>query len=141
MKKFIIFSILFFGGIQFITMECEQEVVSDSKDEIVAPSNIKAILKRSCYDCHSNHSVIPWYGDIAPFSWYVRSHINDGRKVLNFSTFNKLSLEKKQKAFDDTEDSIVIRMPLSTYLWMHSDATLSDDDKKALKEWIKSQNK
>lgn len=139
MKKFIFFSILFLGSIQFITMECEQEVVSDSKDEIVAPSNIKAILKKSCYDCHSNHSIIPWYGDIAPFSWYVRSHINDGRKVLNFSTFNKLSLEKKQKAFDDIEESIVIRMPLSTYLWMHSDATLSDDDKKALKEWIKSQ--
>lgn len=139
MKKFILLSILFLGGIQFITMECKQKVVSDSKDEMVAPSNIKAILKRSCYDCHSNDAVIPWYGDIAPFSWYVRSHINDGRKVLNFSTFNKLSLEKKQKAFDDIEESIVIRMPLSTYLWMHSDATLRDNDKKALKEWIKSQ--
>ncbi|EFK96856.1 cytochrome c, partial [sediment metagenome] len=68
------------------------------------------------------------------------SHINDGRKVLNFSTFNTLNNEKQKKAFKDTQDSIVIRMPLSTYLWMHSDAMLSDDDKKALKEWIKSQN-
>ncbi len=140
MKKFIIFSILFLALIQLIKIDTQAIMLSNPQDEIMAPSNIKAILKRSCYDCHSNNAVIPWYGDIAPFSWYVRSHINDGRKVLNFSTFNTLNDEKQKKAFEDIQESIVIRMPLSTYLWMHSDATLSDDDKKALKEWIKSRN-
>ncbi len=140
MKKFIIFSILFIALIQLITIDTEAVILSNPKDEITASDNVKGILKRSCYDCHSNNAVIPWYGSIAPFSWYVRSHINDGRKVLNFSTFNTLDKEKQKKAFEDIEESIVIRMPLSTYLWMHRDAALSDNDKKALKEWIKSQN-
>ncbi|KIM03815.1 MAG: hypothetical protein KN64_11365 [Sulfurovum sp. AS07-7] len=140
MKKFIISAILFIAFIQFITIDIEALIPSNPKDEIIAPSNIKAILKRSCYDCHSNNSVIPWYGSIAPFSWYVRSHINDGRKVLNFSTFNTLDKEKQKKALEDIQESIVIRMPLSTYLWMHSNAALNDNDKKALKDWIKSKD-
>jgi hypothetical protein len=137
MKKFIIFSILFFGLIQFITIDTQAVIPSDPKNEIKAPKNVKEILKRSCYDCHSNNAVIPWYGNIAPFSWYVRSHINDGRKVLNFSTFSTLGYEKQKEAFADIEESVVIRMPLSTYLWMHSDAALSNDDKKVIKEWTK----
>jgi len=24
-------------------------------------------MKTSCYDCHSNHTVYPWYANIAPF--------------------------------------------------------------------------
>lgn len=137
MKKFIIFSILFFGLIQLITIDTQAVIPSNPRDEIETPKNVKDILKRSCYDCHSNNAVIPWYGSIAPFSWYVRSHINDGRKVLNFSTFNTLGYEKQKEAFVDIEESVVIRMPLSTYLWMHGDAALSNDDKKVIKEWIK----
>lgn len=140
MKKFIILSTIFAVLIQLITVDTQAIIPSNPKDEIIAPQKVKDILNRSCYDCHSNNSVIPWYGNIAPISWYVRSHINDGRKVLNFSTFNTLNKDKQIKAYEDIEDSIVIRMPYSTYLWMHSDAALSDDDKKELKEWIKSKN-
>ncbi|MDD5360103.1 MAG: heme-binding domain-containing protein [Sulfurovaceae bacterium] len=139
--KFWISFLIFFLAIQFIVVECKSNITSNPKDEIIAPTNIKEILKRSCYDCHSNNSIIPWYGNVAPISWYVRSHINDGRKVLNFSTFNTLPKDKQQKKYEKIEESIVIRMPLSTYLWIHSDAKLSDEDKKILKEWSKEEQK
>jgi hypothetical protein len=139
MKKIIFFSILFLSAIQFIKIDCQPNIKSDPKNEIIAPPNIKAILKKSCYDCHSNSSVIPWYGNIAPSSWLVRLHINDGRHYLNFSTFNALSKDKQKDKYEKIEESIVIRMPLQSYLWIHKNAVLSDIDKKILKEWIKSQ--
>src|SRR5215216_3654983 len=46
---------------------------------------VGAILKRSCYDCHSNNTRWPWYSNVAPVSWFVIDHVNEGRRDLNFS--------------------------------------------------------
>jgi hypothetical protein len=127
--------IIFLIAIQFIKIDCVPVIKSDPKDEIIVPQNVKAILKRSCYDCHSNNSVIPWYGNVAPSSWFVRSHINDGRYYLNFSTFNTLSKDKQKDKYGRIGESIVIRMPLPSYLWIHTNSALSDEDRKVLKEW------
>ena len=43
---------------------------------------------RACFDCHSNESEWPWYSNIAPVSWYVQSHVEDGRRKLNFSEWD-----------------------------------------------------
>jgi len=136
--KSFIFIVIIFIGIQFITIDTKEHIPSNPKDEIVVNNEIKTILKRSCYDCHSNDSTIPWYGDIAPSSWLVRFHINDGRKILNFSEFYKYDLEKQKDLFDRIERSIVIRMPLSSYVWLHPEAELSQEDRAKLKEWSKS---
>ncbi len=138
MVKSFIFIVIIFVGIQFITIDVKEHIPSDPKDEIGVSNNIKTILKASCYDCHSNNSTIPWYGNIAPFSWLVRSHINDGRKILNFSEFGKYDAKKQKDLFDRIEGSIVIRMPLPSYVWKHPKASLSQEDKAKLKVWSKS---
>ena len=51
------------------------------------PGNVQAILKKACYDCHSNESKYPWYANVQPFGWFLEDHIQEGRKELNFSTF------------------------------------------------------
>ncbi len=58
----------------------------DKNIEIKTNAEVMKIFKTACYDCHSNETVYPWYSNIAPFSWVVSNHINEGRKVLNFST-------------------------------------------------------
>jgi hypothetical protein len=141
LAKFFIYIVIIFIGIQFVNIDAKEHIKSNPQDEIVVSSEIKKILKRSCYDCHSNNSTIPWYGDIEPSSWLVRSHINDGRKILNFSEFGKYDAEKQKDLFDRIEDSVVIRMPLASYVWLHNDASLSQEDKAKLKEWSRSEYK
>jgi len=139
-KKSLIILGLLFVAIQFIPYGFEQTIQPIvPKEEIVAPNEIIEILKRSCYDCHASKVNMPWYGSIAPISWSVKSHIEKGRKIVNFSQFSRYDVEKQQKLYEKIDESVTIRMPLASYLWVHSEAKLSDKERKFLKEWAKSQ--
>ncbi len=137
MLKFSIIATIILVIMQFITIDIAPQTTA--KNEIVAPKEVMTILKKSCYDCHSNESVLPWYGKVAPMSWAVGNHINDGRKVLNFSTFYTLPKAKQKEMFERIEESIVIRMPLPSYTWIHRDAILTPQEKKLLQKWSKEE--
>jgi hypothetical protein len=51
-----------------------------------------ALVKRACYDCHSNQTVWPWYSYVAPVSWLVYRDVEEGRSHLNFSEWNRPQL-------------------------------------------------
>ena len=97
---------------------------------------VKDILGRSCNDCHSNKTVWPWYTNVAPVSWWIADHINEGRQNLNLSEWAKLDRDRQDRKLrqicDEVEDGV---MPLSSYLPMHPKARLSDQDKKILCDW------
>jgi len=57
---------------------------------------VKAILKASCYDCHSNETVWPWYSKTAPASFLISRDVNNGREHMNFSTWGEY--EKREIA-------------------------------------------
>jgi hypothetical protein len=135
MKKIILWIFIPFILIQFIDMDVPATLSLESKDEIVAPQKIIEILKRSCYDCHSNSLIYPWYSKIAPLSWYTKKHVKDGRGVVNFSIWKRYKIDKQFKVMDKLPKSLLIRMPLPDYLWLHKDAKLSSDDKKILRKW------
>jgi hypothetical protein len=44
----------------------------------------RALAVRACYDCHSDEVRTPWYGKIAPVSWWIANHLDDCRAALNF---------------------------------------------------------
>jgi hypothetical protein len=136
MKKTLLILLLILIAIQFIRPEKTNPPVNE-KTTLKAPENVMEILKRSCYDCHSNETVWPWYSNIAPLSWSIISHVNDGRKALNFSNWTKIDPKIKEKrikrAIKTTANGM---MPLSTYLWLHEDAKLSKEDKEVLKGWF-----
>ena len=69
---------------QFIVMDKPNYPI-DEKIALHPPKDVEVILKKACYDCHSNHTNYPWYSWVAPFSWTLRSHVKEGRKALNFS--------------------------------------------------------
>src|ERR1041385_5862791 len=60
--------------------------------EILAPPDVKAVLKKACYDCHSNETKLGWADKISPVFWQVAKHVNIGRSHLNFSDWQRLSL-------------------------------------------------
>jgi len=113
------------------------DVKATPQDEIKAPKEVMSILKRSCYDCHSNHTKWPWYSDIAPISWQVHSNVKNGRAWMNFSIWSKYDEKKKQKFYKGIVKSVKFKMPPPEYLLIHKDAILSSKDKKVLQDWAK----
>jgi heme-binding protein len=85
----------------------------------------RALAKRACFDCHSNETTWPWYSHVAPISWFLQGHVEDGRMALDFSEWNK-TFRAASKASREVKTG---GMPLSSYLWMHPDARLSDSEK------------
>jgi len=116
----------------------EPPKIIDPKKEIQAPKEIASLLKTSCYDCHSYQTTLPWYGNIAPVSWEVRSHIKDGRVWLNFQEWGNYDEEKKQKIYKGIVKTINLRMPIPMYVSMHEEAKLTTKQRKDIKVWAKS---
>ncbi len=74
-------------GIQFVPVERTNPEI---KDEIEwNASETRELVKRACFDCHSNETEWPWYSYIAPISWRVTEHVDNGREHLNFSEWNR----------------------------------------------------
>jgi len=101
-----------------------------------APPEVRAILDRSCRDCHSNDTRWPWYSQLAPVSWMLASHVNAGRDRMNYSEWSTYDSDDQDK-FLSGMCSLPKkgRMPLPSYLWIHRDAKLSDADVKTLCAW------
>lgn len=105
------------------------------------PSNVETILKRSCYDCHSNQTTWPWYSAVAPISWFVISDVTRGRAKMNFSEWGKYSQNKQSIKLDKICDQITDgNMPLKQYLYIHKNAVLSQQDKDILCNWANSES-
>ncbi len=104
--------------------------------EIDAPPRVMQVLRTACYDCHSNETRWPWYGYVAPVSWLVAHDVHEAREELNFSASGLLSpedaAELREEVWEEVEEG---EMPLGKYLWMHSDARLSEEQRQVLREW------
>jgi len=120
-------------------MEVPANLEGNNSVEINPPNTVHALLQRACYDCHSNSVIYPWYAHIAPLSWYIKRHVKEGRKRLNFSQWKTYDPSQQQKLLEKIPKAIRIRMPLPDYLWLHPEAKLSNEDKKLLRNWAKKQ--
>jgi len=110
----------------------------DSNLEIKAPKKIMTLLKTSCYDCHSYQTKIPWYGNISPISFEVKSHIKEGRMAVNFQEWENYDEAKKQKIYKGIIKTINFQMPIPMYLSIHKDAKLNKKQRDSIKAWAKS---
>ena len=81
----------------------------------------------ACYDCHSNEVTYPWYSNVAPASWAVQRHVDEGRDELNFSELNKR--KDGDEAAETVEDG---SMPPFYYMLTHPEARLTDAEKQEL---------
>lgn len=106
--------------------------------EVPASPEAREVLRRACYDCHSNETIWPWYSRVAPASWLLAWDVNEGRDHLNFSTWNRLTETERQHAFEEIPEEIEAgAMPLPFYLPLHPEASLSDRDKAVIDAWVR----
>lgn len=87
----------------------------------------KALFDRACADCHSNETKWPWYSNVAPVSWLVQRHVDEGRSKFNVSVpgFG----EDAGEAAEEVREG---KMPEPTYLPTHPEARLTDAERDAL---------
>ena len=71
MKATLYVILAIFLGLQLIPAKIDNPK-TDKNLEIKVSPEIMTIFKRSCYDCHSNEVVIPWYQNIAPGSFFYQ---------------------------------------------------------------------
>ena len=91
-------------------------------------SSTRALAERACFDCHSNQTRWPWYSHVAPMSWLVQDHVDEGRRELNFSDWNRGSSEA-----DEAAETVRDReMPPQSYLLLHPEARLTDAEREQL---------
>jgi len=92
----------------------------------------KALAERACFDCHSNRTKWPWYSSIAPISWRIQNHVDEGRGKLNFTAFEARSEKMTEAAGESGEAVTKGEMPPADYLLAHPEARLSAAEKQAL---------
>ena len=132
-QKIVILLIVGFLLIQAVPIDRSNPPVTS---DIPTSAEVKNILKTSCYDCHSNETDWPWYGYVAPLSWWMKSHIKSGRNHVNFSTWDEYSPEEQANLVNESWDKIDGGgMPPGYYELTHSDAKISDEEKEILREW------
>lgn len=122
---------------QFIRPDKNQsgyESVTAFEAETKPSEAVQAILKENCYDCHSNHTIYPWYAEVAPFSYWLADHVKDGKKHFNASDWENYSLKKKDHKMDELIEEVKEgEMPLDSYTWIHGD--ISQDEQELLVQW------
>ena len=106
------------------------------------PADVDAILKSSCYDCHSNHTDYPWYSHIQPVSWWLGDHIKDAKKKFNFAEFATYSLAKQYHKLEEVTSEVKEgEMPLESYTYIHRDADLTTVQRQLLTAWSENTRK
>jgi len=132
--------VLIFIGVQFIPTGIPENK-SDEGKSIVNDSLINSPVleqfRKSCFDCHSNQVNLPWYSKVAPSSWLLAGHINEGRSYLNFSEWGAYSTREKIGLLEDIRDEVSAgKMPLKSYLLVHGEARLDSAQKSSILKWV-----
>jgi len=105
-------------------------------NDLMVSAAVKSVLERSCADCHSNHTIWPWYSRVAPVSWLVERDVRRGRDRLNLSNWSRYSVEERRKILADIASAVENRqMPLPQYALIHPQARLSAAERDAVYQW------
>lgn len=134
MKKLFMLIIIALVIMQFIPLDQENPEY-DPKTELNAEEEVMAVFKKSCYDCHSNETVWPWYSKVAPVSYLVTDHVNEGRSELNFSIWKTYDRDKRihkmEEIWEEVEEG---EMPMEGYALIHG-IKLTEEEKAIIKDW------
>jgi hypothetical protein len=122
-------------AIQFVPVQTSNPPVTG---DVPTSPPVKTVLRRACYDCHSNETQWPWYSRIAPISWLLARDVREGRAELNFSTWNQYSTQQQVKKLKESWEEVAEgEMPPWFYVPAHRDARLSAQDRALLRQWAR----
>jgi hypothetical protein len=123
-----------FAGVQFIRPALPNPPVTS---DLQAPPEVKQILKTSCYNCHSNQTVLSWFDQPVPAYWLVVRDVRNGRSHLNFSEIGKLPAAQQQAILFEAVSQIELgAMPLPAYKQVHPESAITREQLAVLKSYL-----
>lgn len=138
--------ILIYGGIAVVLLALLIQLIPYGHDHTNPPvikepawdsPQTQALFQRACADCHSNDTKWPWYTNIAPVSWMIQHHVEDGRTALNLSECGVPKTEDDRADSEEVSEVILEgEMPLPQYISIHAEARLTDAERQALAQGL-----
>ena len=142
-NKIALIVVLVFAVLQIFNPEEINKELDPSQDFLSlvdVPAELEVLIQNNCYDCHSNQPKYPWYAKVAPVSFWINDHIEEGSGHLNFSEWATYSAKKKahkmEECYEEIEEG---EMPLYSYTILHGDAQYSEEQNEKLIAFFKSQ--
>lgn len=135
-RRILVVAALLFALIQLVPVKRTNPPV---ESEVGAPPEVKAILRKACWDCHSNETVWGWHTYVAPISWLTVHDVNEGREELNFSRWSALDAKRLAKIAKELPEEVGEgEMPPFLYFLAHPSAKPTDAERAALVAWGRS---
>jgi Haem-binding domain len=135
-------AVVVFAGMQAIPVDRRNSPLDSSRTIFASeamPVNVAGVLRRSCQDCHSNQTHWPWYSYVAPMSWIVASDVHKARRQMNFSEWAGYSEKKREERLNGICEQVVNGdMPEGKYALIHRRARVSEDERRAVCQWVES---
>jgi mono/diheme cytochrome c family protein len=105
--------------------------------ELQASPQVKQILQKDCYSCHSDERRLSWFDQIVPGYWLVRHDILTAREHLNFSTLGSQAAAMQKATLYEAVNMIQLgAMPLPRFTALHPDAKVTPEELAALKAYL-----
>jgi len=143
-KWIFIGAVAVFLSIQLVQPDRTNPAIDESmtiEASLSVPPEVKSVLDRACFDCHSNRTRWPWYSYVAPVSWLTASDVKEGRASLNFSMWGEYKKRRQQNKLDQIAQELnEDGMPLKPYRLMHSEAVLTEAEIELVVQWAEKQH-
>ena len=141
-KKILLLLLIAFVCIQFFHPK-PNKAAGDQPNYVgkvfPVPADVQPILAKACNDCHSNNTRYPWYSNVQPVDWWTNKHVKGGKAELNLDEYTNRSLRYQYHKMEEIAEQVKEgKMPLNSYLWIHKDAKLSDEEKSKLIAWTQT---
>lgn len=142
MIKTIIIIVVVIVAIQFFQV-ANNKGVRETKDYIFnffpVSDTVKNMIDVACIDCHSNRTTYPWYSYVQPIAWWLKGHIDDGKKALNFSEFGQYTAKEQKRKFGAMTTYVFDKqMALPSFLIIHKNARLKETQRELIMDWADS---
>lgn len=139
LKWAVVATVIVLIGVQFIRPERTNPGAAEAlayDRYLKVDDDIAQMLRRSCFDCHSNQTVWPWYSQVAPASWLLARDVKNGRKHLNFSAWGTYNPTRQLIVLNNIAEEVSSGgMPYPPYLLLHRDAALDSTARKKIADW------
>jgi len=135
----LIWSLAMAGAVSFALAQVIHPVipVQPAKAELDVPPDVRRVLEKSCYSCHSDEPRLAWFDQIEPGYWIVRRDILTARSHLNFSTLGAAPPAVQRARLFEAVNMIQLRaMPLRQFVALHPRARVTDEELATLKAFL-----
>jgi hypothetical protein len=112
-----------------------------ARSEISTRPDIRPLLHKACYSCHSNETAWPWYSRVSPASWLIAYEVRSGRQRLNFSEWGNYRASVQSRKLEDVAQKVLgSDMPPWYYAAVRRDASLTQSDRCQVWAWATTES-